>query len=98
MLSDCWINTKLDVEKEMGDNKTMGARILIPKLEALTPKALPLYREAFKCANIALVPFGILNNTLRAAHFLAQVLHESGGLSLSQESLNYTTAARIAQV
>lgn len=67
-------------------------------LAALTPTALPVSRTAFACANVALVPFGILNNANRAAHFLAQVLHESGGLRLVRENLYYTTAEQLMRV
>lgn len=73
----------------------MAARIIDDRLAALTPVALPNYAEAAECANTSLVPFGILNNHLRAAHFLAQVLHESGAFRYDRENLNYTTAAQI---
>lgn len=39
-----------------------------------------------------------INTPLRVAHFMAQISHESDGGRIKEESLNYTTAARIAQV
>lgn len=58
-------------------------------LEALTPKAQELYRQTFEHFD-GLQPFGVLDSRLRAEHFLAQVLHESGGLRLLVENLNYS--------
>jgi len=39
-----------------------------------------------------------LSTPLRVAHFMAQISHESSGGTITEESLNYTTAARIAAV
>lgn len=39
-----------------------------------------------------------INTSLRIAHFMGQISHESGGGTIIEESLNYTTAARIAAV
>lgn len=60
------------------------------RLFELAPRALPIYREAFVSVDLALGPFGILDNAHRAAHFCAQVLHETGGLRVAVENLNYT--------
>lgn len=76
----------------------MPIEIATHELGKLVPHALSEYRKALPCLNYTLAPFGILNNENRAAHFLAQVLHESGGLSVQRENMNYTTAARIRAV
>ena len=39
-----------------------------------------------------------LTSALRVAHFMAQISHESGGGTITQESLDYTHAERIAAV
>lgn len=39
-----------------------------------------------------------INSPLRLAHFLAQISHESGGGTITRESLDYTHAARIREV
>jgi putative chitinase len=42
--------------------------------------------------------FGIAANHHRLAGFLANVWHETGGLTIGRESLNYSSAARLRQV
>jgi len=39
-----------------------------------------------------------INSPLRAAHFLAQIAHESGDFTIKTESMNYSTPARIAEI
>jgi putative chitinase len=39
-----------------------------------------------------------INTPLRIAHFMAQISHESDGGTITEENMNYTTAARIAAV
>lgn len=55
----------------------------------LAPRARPEYRMAFRDAPIVLPRFGI-DTTVRLAHFLAQVLHETAGLTVLIENLNYS--------
>lgn len=72
-------------------------KITYSRLWQLAPQALPTYKEALSVANYTLVAFGIMNNELRAAHFLAQIMHESGGLTRIIENLNYR-AERLVEV
>lgn len=39
-----------------------------------------------------------INSPLRAAHFLAQIAHESGDFTIKTESMNYSTPARIVEI
>lgn len=58
-------------------------------------KLAPLIGEA--CAKH--VPaYGIADNKRRLTHWLGQNAHESGGFNRLEESLNYSSAARIQQV
>jgi putative chitinase len=65
-------------------------------LEAITPGAQVLYRQTFEYAE-QLQAYGILESARRAEHFLAQVLHETGGLRFIVENLNYS-AKRLTEV
>ena len=63
----------------------------------LAPNARSAYLTAFDHADADLAPFGVNRSKLRLAHFLAQVCHETDGLSIRVESMNYS-AARLAVV
>lgn len=65
------------------------------QLLRLAPSARDVYCEAFGRVDV-LRTAGLLA-PLRLAHFLAQVCHETGGLTLLVENLNYG-AARIVQM
>jgi putative chitinase len=67
------------------------------QLQQLAPNARSSYREAFAVADQSLAPFGINETKLRLCHFMAQVLHETGGLTILLESMNYR-AERIVEV
>lgn len=65
-------------------------------LEAITPGAEVLYRQTFEYSD-QLQPYGLFDSRLRLEHFLAQVLHETGGLRFLVENLNYS-AKRLTEV
>src|SRR5258707_10224113 len=63
--------------------------ITTDQLQRLAPKMLPNYRDAFAGADPVLAKYGINDSGLRLAHFMAQILHESGAFTITTESLNY---------
>lgn len=62
----------------------------------LARNAQPSYRQAFEGGDHILSRYGI-DRPLRVAHFLAQVLHETGGLTVLEENMSYR-AERIVEV
>lgn len=66
-------------------------------VRAIFPRAKPEYLAAFDAGDAQLAAAGI-TTPLRLAHLLAQCGAESGGLTLTRESLNYTTEARLQQI
>lgn len=58
-------------------------------LAQLAPHAREAYKAAFARADV-LASSGLLASPLRLAHFLAQVCHESAGLTVHVENLNYS--------
>lgn len=62
----------------------------------LAPRARDAYREAFARVDV-LAASGILDSPGRLAHFLAQVCHETGGLTILVENLHYR-AERLMEV
>jgi putative chitinase len=66
--------------------------ITAEQLRKLAPNARSAYRQAFTEADAVLARHGINDNALRLSHFMAQVLHECGGLTLQEEDMNYRAA------
>ncbi len=65
-------------------------------LRTIAPKAKGNYMAAFAQGDALLVKHDITTPD-RLAHFLAQVLHETGGLALEWENMNYS-ACRLCEV
>lgn len=68
----------------------MPIAVTINQILQLAPNARSSYREAFQNGQPVLDGAGISDTSLRVAHFLAQVLYESGGLAIQFENLNYS--------
>jgi putative chitinase len=75
----------------------MSVNVTLDQIQDLAPNARSSYREAFQNGQPVLDQFGISATPLRVVHFMAQVLHESGGLAVQVESLNYS-AERLPKV
>ena len=68
----------------------MPVTVTLDQILHLAPNARSSYREAFRNGQPVFEQFGVSETPLRVAHFMAQVLHESGGLANQIESLNYS--------
>ncbi len=75
----------------------MAVVVTPEQLALLAPSARSSYRAAFASGADVLARFGISDRPLRTAHFMAQILHESGALTLQWESLFYS-AQRLPRV
>lgn len=67
-------------------------------LKRFAPRAKKEYVAAFVSGLYDLRVAGVLDNEFRLCHFMAQVGHETGGLTVVRESLHYTSAKRLRQV
>ena len=65
-------------------------------VKRLCPRGRPQYLQAFEHGDDLLDQHGV-NTPRRLAHFLAQVLHETGGLTVLREDMRYS-APRILQI
>jgi putative chitinase len=68
----------------------MPIPVTLLQIAKLSPNVRSSYRAAFEQGQMVLDRFGISKNNLRVAHFIAQVLHESGGLTIQFENMNYS--------
>ena len=59
----------------------MPVNVTLAQIQHLAPNARSSYRDAFQNGQAVLDQCGISDSPLRVAHFMAQVLHESSGLS-----------------
>jgi putative chitinase len=75
----------------------MAITVTLADLAQLAPNARSSYREAFQNGQAVLDRHGISDSALRVAHFMAQILHESGALTIQFENLNYS-AQRLPKV
>ncbi len=66
------------------------------QLLSLAPAARADYLQTFESAGEVFAKYKINDSGLRVAHFMAQVLHETGGFKIMYESLNYTPEALIS--
>jgi putative chitinase len=65
-------------------------KITIENLKRLAPNVRQIYVEAFQNADSIFAGYRINDSGLRLSHFMAQILHESGGLTIFLENLNYS--------
>ena len=75
----------------------MKVLVTLEQITKLAPGVRDGYAEAFAAGQQQLDDVGISASNLRVAHFMAQLLHESGGLTKEVENLNYS-ARRLVQV
>src|SRR5271165_1689025 len=68
----------------------MAVAITPDQIAKLAPNARSSYRDAFAAGQSVLDQFGISAKPLRVAHFIAQMMHESSGLTIQFENLNYS--------
>jgi putative chitinase len=71
--------------------------VTVDEVLQLAPSARSSYRQAFQNGQPILDRYGISETALRVIHFMAQVLHETAGLTIQFENLNYS-AQRLPQV
>jgi putative chitinase len=72
-------------------------KVTSEQLLRVAPNCRASYRQAFETADAVLARDRINDTPLRLAHFMAQILHETDGLMIFRENMNYS-AKRIVQV
>ncbi len=76
----------------------MSVVVTLDQVARLAPDCTEVYRQAFGAGQAALLArYGISLRRLRVVHFMAQVLHESGALTLQFENLRYS-AERLVKI
>ena len=75
----------------------MAVVVTLDQVDRLAPDAAAVYRAALATGQPVLARYGIDATALRVAHFMAQILHETGALTLQFENLRYS-AARLPKV
>lgn len=68
----------------------MPVAVSLEQIARLAPACGAAYRDAFDKGQAVLDYYGISESALRVAHFMAQMLHESGALTLQYENLRYS--------
>ncbi len=68
----------------------MAVSVTVDQVVRLAPNLRSDYRDAFATGQGVLDAHGVSANPLRVAHFMAQVLHECGALTIRWESLLYS--------
>lgn len=68
----------------------MSIQVTLTQILDLAPSARSSYRSAFLSGQDVLDAYQITDTSLRVAHFIAQIMHESGGLTIQFENLNYS--------
>lgn len=76
----------------------MTIQITRKQIMSIAHRAREEYLLSFEMSAEALARYGVTANPRRVAHFMAQVLEETGGLRVTDESLYYTTPARLVAV
>lgn len=70
----------------------MPIAVSLAQVHLLAPNARSSYRNAIKNGQSVFDHYKISQTPLRVAHFMAQILHECGGLTIQFENLNYSPA------
>jgi|SRR5271169_1111032 len=68
----------------------MPVQVTPDQIRQLAPSARSSYRDAFAAGQSVLDQFEISATPLRVAYFIAQIMHESRGLTIQFENLNYS--------